>query len=49
MYSEFLCELAFKFLCCIGPIDRLGLLVVIGDELVNGSFQGRRRDEMVGL
>ena len=45
MISEFL----FKLLDGIGPIDRFGSLVVIGDELVERVFQVRCADKMIGL
>ncbi len=38
MCAEFLKELVFKFLRGIRPVNGLGLLVVIGDKLVEGGF-----------
>src|SRR5712691_226520 len=45
MRSDFL----FKLLDGIGPVDRFGRLIVIGDVLVERGFQGRGTDKMIGL
>jgi hypothetical protein len=45
MFSEFL----FKLLDGVGPVDRLGRLVVIGDVLHERSFKGIRGRKMIGL
>ena len=45
MISEFL----FKLLHGIGPIDRFGSLVVIGDELVERAFEVLRAEKVIGL
>ena len=49
MCSEFLRELTFQFLGGIRPAERLGLLVVKGDERVESSFEFCGGNEMVGL
>jgi hypothetical protein len=45
MHSEFL----FELLNGVGPVDRLSSLIVIGDIVSESGFQGRGRDEVVGL
>ncbi len=45
MISEFL----FKLLHGIGPIDRFGGLIVIGDELVERAFKVLRAEKVIGL
>ena len=45
MRSDFL----FKLLDRVGPVDRFGRLIVIGDVLVERGFQGRGTDKMIGL
>src|SRR5258708_7519168 len=42
-------EFVFKLLNRVGPVNRFGGLVVIGDVVVESGFQSRRRDEVVGL
>ena len=45
MISEFL----FKFLRGIGPFDRFGSLVVMGDELVERAFKVLGAEKVIGL
>jgi len=45
MRSEFL----FKFLDGIRPVDRLGRLVVVGDEIEDGLLQLVSAEKMVRL
>ncbi len=45
MRSEFL----FKLLDGVGPVDRLGRLVVIGDVLAESGFESSGRDKVIGL
>ena len=45
MLSEFL----FKFLGRVGPVDRLGRLVVVSDVVAERRFQSGRTDKVIGL
>ncbi len=45
MRSDFL----FKLLDSVGPVDRCGRLIVIGDVLVERGFQGSGTDKLIGL
>lgn len=45
MLSEFL----FKLLDRVGPVDRLGCLIVIGDVLTDRGFQSSGTDKVIGL
>jgi hypothetical protein len=42
-------EFVFKLLNCVGPFDRLGLLVVIHKKVSNGLFQVLDTDKVIGL
>ena len=45
MLTEFVC----KFLDGIGPVDRLGRLVVVCDVVAERRFQSGRTHKMIGL
>src|SRR5260370_8461610 len=42
-------EFVFKLLNRVGPVNRFGGLVAIGDVVVESGCQSRRSDEVVGL
>src|SRR6266487_2189590 len=42
-------EFVFKLLNCVGPFDRLGLLVEIHEKVSNGLFQVLDIDKVIGL
>ncbi len=44
-----LTEFVFKFLDRIGPVDRLGRLVVVSDVVAERRFQSGRTDKVIGL
>lgn len=45
MRTDFL----FQLLDCVGPVDRLGRLIVIGDILAESGFEGICRDKVIRL
>jgi len=45
MISEFL----FKLVHGVGPLNRFGSLIVLGDVLLERAFEVRRTEKVIGL